>query len=85
LIDFQINPHYLNFSPPGFRGETRDQRIAEFTRLNPQVPVLGLPEGDWVRVEDGSLSLGGAKPAVWFAGTNPPREVVPGPLAAPRS
>jgi len=50
LVAFQINAHYTDFHPPGFRGETRAERLAEFVALNPGVPVLGLPEGTMVRV-----------------------------------
>ncbi len=38
-------------------GETRDQRLAEFVAFNPMVPVLGLPEGDWLRVRGGEITL----------------------------
>ncbi len=51
LIPFQINPHYLD-ADPGSRhmGETREQRLAEFHEEN-DVPVVGLREGAWLRVE----------------------------------
>jgi dipeptidase E len=84
LVDFQVNPHYLNFAPPNFRGETRDQRLAEFTALNPRMPVLGLPEGDYVRVSGKKLTLVGPKPARWFMGTRPPKSVRAGLLQRPR-
>lgn len=83
LVRFQLNPHYLNYSPPGFRGETRDQRLAEFTLCNPRVPVLGLPEGDYVRVAGKKMSLCGPKPAKWFLGARAPKTVQPGPLRPP--
>src|SRR5262245_29490275 len=72
LVPFQINPHYLNVALPGHHGETRDERLAEFVRANPQLPVIGLPEGDWLRVSGPSAELRGPHPAMWFeAGKDP--------------
>jgi len=68
LLPFQLNPHYLNVSLPGHHGETRDQRLAEFARANPRLRVLGLPEGDWLRVSGTRAMLGGPQPAIWFHG-----------------
>lgn len=68
LLPFQLNPHYFNISLPGHHGETRDQRLAEFARVNPELPVLGLPEGDWLRISGKSVTLGGPHPAIWFHG-----------------
>ena len=57
LVPFQINPHYTDIVPPGHAGETRDQRIAEFTALNPKVNVIGLREGSMLKLDDGKLRL----------------------------
>jgi dipeptidase E len=81
LVPYQINPHYTNALPVGVRGESRNQRLAEFTRLAPEVPVLGLPEGDWVRVHGDVHVLEGPRPAWWFLGGQTPRELASGPLA----
>ena len=80
LTGFQINPHYVNVALPGHHGETRDQRLAEFARVNPKLPVIGLPEGAWLRVANSTLELRGPYPAVLFAGDNPPRKLEPGRL-----
>ena len=80
LLPFQINPHYTNASLPGHRGETRDERLTEFARVNPDLPVLGLPEGSWLRVSGSSIELRGPHAAMWFAGNAPPRAVAAGPL-----
>jgi dipeptidase E len=68
LVRFQINPHYLSVALPGHHGETRDERLREFAHANPGLPVIGLPEGDWLRVSDGVAELGGPHPAMWFEG-----------------
>jgi dipeptidase E len=68
LLPFQINPHYLSVALPGHHGETRDQRLAEFARVNPDLPVLGLPEGDWLRVSGDRVAFGGPHAAIWFQG-----------------
>jgi dipeptidase E len=68
LLPFQINPHYLSVALPGHHGETRDQRLAEFARVNPDLPVLGLPEGNWLRVSGHRVALGGPHAAIGFQG-----------------
>ena len=72
LIPIQINPHYLSVSLPGHHGETRQERLEEFAHANPGLPVIGLPEGDWLRVSDKSIELRGPHQAAWFeAGRRP--------------
>jgi dipeptidase E len=81
LVPFQINPHYTNAMPPGHQGETREQRITEFLTLNTDKTVLGLPEGDWLDVQDNSVRLCGAHEAFLFRVGQPAYAVKPGPLA----
>jgi dipeptidase E len=83
LVPFQINPHYTNAHPPGHQGETRDQRLAEYALANPAVPVVGLPEGDWLRVSGGEVVLHGPHPAMVFSGKAGPAPLVPGPFRVP--
>jgi len=83
FVPFQINAHYTNASLPGHRGETRDQRLAEFLVLNPATPVLALPEGDWLRAAGASITLGGGRPAYWMRHGHEPVTLGDGPLALP--
>lgn len=53
FLPLQLNPHYLNYAPEGFHGETRDMRLAEFMQLNPTTSILGIPEGSAL-IFDGS-------------------------------
>jgi dipeptidase E len=50
LFTFQINPHYLDPDPTtSHKGETRDQRLAEFHQEN-DTTVVGLREGAYINI-----------------------------------
>lgn len=66
LVGFQINAHFTDAHPPGFRGETRRERLAEYLVLNPGARVVGLPEGSWLRVEGETITLEGPHDAPCF-------------------
>jgi dipeptidase E len=57
LVPFQINPHYTELKLKGHGGESRDDRIVEFLKVNPKVAVLGIREGSLVKVEGDKAKL----------------------------
>jgi len=77
LVPFQINPHYTDFHPPGHMGETRDERLKEFVKMNPEVRVIGIREGTILRVEGDTVRLLGGKPARFFEHDEEPRDIAP--------
>lgn len=75
LVPFQINPHYLDPDPRSrHMGETREQRIREYHEMN-ELPVVGLREGSWLRVEGDAVTLGGKNPARLFHRGRNPEEI----------
>lgn len=75
LVPFQINPHYIDVNPVGHAGETREQRILEFTEANPDRWVIGLREGTALLVEDTEIHLIGLKNARIFRKGQQPLEL----------
>lgn len=67
-VPFNINPHYYDFPEDwGQKGETRDQRIAEFIEYN-KIPVVALYEGAYLRITSEAstvLGEGGARVFGW--------------------
>jgi len=82
LIPFQINPHFTDAVIPNHGGETRSERLREFTALNPTTAVLGLREGSALEVVGSEMRLLGDVPAVGFREGQEPWEVSPGVLTA---
>jgi dipeptidase E len=78
LVEFQINPHFTNALPTGHQGETRERRIVEYLQANPKSIVIGLPEGDWLRVTGNTAVLGGPHAAPIFRANQPTAMLVPG-------
>jgi dipeptidase E len=80
LVDFQINPHYLDPDPASkHMGETREERLLQFLEDN-ETPVVGLREGAIIRVENGSALLKGSTGARIFRRGQEAIEVLPGAL-----
>ncbi|WP_430400107.1 dipeptidase PepE [Flavobacterium sp.] len=77
FVSFNINPHYLDPDKNSkHMGETRETRINEFHKFNPQ-PVLGLREGSWLAVDGDSIVLKGGLTARLFRQNNNPIELEP--------
>ena len=78
LVPFQISPHYLDPDPGSTHmGETQEQRILQFLEES-ATPVVGLREGSMLRVEEGSIHLGGVTGARIFRRGREPVEALPG-------
>jgi dipeptidase E len=78
LISVQINPHYLDAHPAGHMGETREERILEYTVLNPESRVIGLREGAMLKVEGPRMTLEGVAGARLFHKESKAQEFDPG-------
>lgn len=80
LVNFQINPHYLDPDPSSrHMGETREERLLQYLEDN-ETPVIGLREGAMIRVESGLAMLKGSSGARVFRRGQAPLEVLPGTL-----
>lgn len=77
ILPFNLNPHYLDPDRNGTHmGETRETRIKEFHAFN-TIPVIGLREGSWLRVNDDQITLKGNLSARIFSQGRPPYEIQP--------
>lgn len=78
FLPFNLNPHYLDPDIHStHKGETRETRIYEFHRFNPQL-VIGLREGSWLKLTNGILELKGDLTARLFRSEKEPIELNPG-------
>jgi dipeptidase E len=78
LVPFQISPHYLDPDPASTHmGETQEERILQFLEEN-ETPVVGMREGSWLFIENGSVTLKGSSGARIFRRDQAPVDVTPG-------
>ena len=78
LVPYQLNPHYLDPDPAStHKGETREERLLQYLEESP-VPVVGVREPAWIRVENGSSRLQGERGARVFKRGTPPFEIEAG-------
>ncbi len=66
LVPFQINPHYTDYQPPNHNGETRAERIYEYTCANPDKYVVGIKEGTALERDGDKLYHRGDKGGLVF-------------------
>ncbi len=66
LIPFQINPHYTSKTIQGHGAESRDDRIKEFIQMNPKSYVIGLPEGNCIKIKGNQINMMGTQEASIF-------------------
>jgi dipeptidase E len=83
LIWFQLNCHYLDPDPASTHmGETREERLLQFHEEN-DWPVVGLREGDMLRIENGAAILKATKGARIFRRGHTPTEAPAGAVLDP--
>lgn len=75
LVNFQINPHYLDAHPDGHAGETRQMRIEEFLEANKNTYVVGLREATMLQITDNKITLIGPRKARIFKHNTTPAEL----------
>ncbi len=81
VVPWNLNPHYPSAAPdPTHKGETRDDRIAEFHVFNYQ-PVLALHEDGMVRIEGERIELVGQRDALLFHRDKEVRRIAPGEIS----
>lgn len=68
LVNFQLNPHYTDYNPPGHNGETRQQRLEEFMVLSPTTAIVGIVEGTALKCVNESITLLGESDGFVFQG-----------------
>jgi dipeptidase E len=61
LIHFQINPHFTEQTIAGHGGESRLMRLEEYSAIN-DIPVVCLPEGCGIRIDEKGTKLLSAEP-----------------------
>lgn len=61
LIPYQINPHFTEQKIAGHGGESRLQRLLEYSAIN-EIPVVCLPENCGIRIDDKGTRLLSAEP-----------------------
>lgn len=74
LIPFQINPHYTDFIQPNHAGETREQRLQEYLKVNQNMNVVGLREASILKIEGNKMKLIGDKSLRYFKYGKEPQE-----------
>lgn len=78
LIPFDINAHFLDADLQSkHMGETRDTRIKEFHAYN-SIPVLGLREGSWLKVDGDKIIVKGTLSAKLFRQNQTTEELITG-------
>src|SRR6201997_2447582 len=78
LVPFQISPHFQDPDPNSTHmGETQEGRILQFLEEN-ETPVVGMREGAWLLIENGSVVLKGNNGARIFRRGEDPVEAKTG-------
>ncbi len=77
-VPFNLNPHFPAAPPdPTHRGETREDRLAEFHVFNVQ-PVVALHEDGMLRVDGNTITLHGEREALIFRPDQAVQRIRPG-------
>jgi len=77
LVPYVINPHFIDKQEgEKHQGESRSTRLNEYLTQN-KIPVVALPEGSWIRVNQGQHKLEGEQTALLFR-LDTTREIRPG-------